>query len=327
MKKTLHRNWQIVLFSMIIISLLLAACGGGTKPQTYTVGIIVTAPVHTPLVDGFKAGMAEAGYVEGENINYIYNGIIESDAQVIDAEIENLLAQKVDLLFMAGDLPTLRAKEAVDGTDMPVIAGAVVNPVEQGMVESISHPGGNVTGIRVGLEAPKALEWLVKIVPGARKIYVPYNPDDGASIGTLASLGETPSQLGVELVHGQVHSFEEALAAIESLPEDIDAIFFIPSPLLAATTEDLSQAAIQVGIPTGASYPIAPSVLITNASNNVEVGRQSARQADQIFNGTKPGDIPIETAEEYSTLNYQTAQTIGLEIPDTILRQADTIVR
>jgi len=168
---------------------------------------------------------------------------------------------------------------------------------------------------------------LVKIVPDAKKIYVPYSPDDGASLGTLASLGETPSQLGVELVHGQVHSFEEALAAVESLPEDIDAIFFIPSPLLATTTEDLSQAAIKAGIPTGASYPIAPSVLVTNASNNIEVGYQSARQADQIFKGIKPSDIPIETADDYSTINYQTAQTIGLEIPDEILGQANTIIR
>jgi len=171
------------------------------------------------------------------------------------------------------------------------------------------------------------LEWLVKIVPGAKKIYVPYSPEDGASIGTLASLGDTPSQLGDELVHGQVSSFDEALAAIENLPDDIDAIFFIPAPLLAARTEELSQAAIKAGIPTGASYPIAPSVLITDAANLFEVGKQSARQADQIFKGIKPAEIPIETAEDYSTINLQTAQAIGLEIPDEILRQADTIVR
>ncbi len=325
MKFKHQRKW--ICIAIVFLALFLSGCSGEIKSQNYTIGIIATAPVHVPLIDGLKAGMAESGYVEGEKVNYIYNGIIESDAQVIDAEIENLLAQNIDLLYVLGDLPALQAKQAVAGTDMPVLIGAVTNPVEQEMVESISNPGGNLTGTRVGLEAPKALEWLVKIVPEAKKIYVPYSPEDGASLGTLASLGETPSQLGVELVHGQVSSFDEALAAIENLPDDIDAIFFIPAPLLAARTEELSQAAIKAGIPTGASYPIAPSVLITDAANLFEVGKQSARQADQIFKGIKPAEIPIETAEDYSTINLQTAKAIGLEILDEILRQADTIVR
>ena len=168
-----RKGWMIFVW-VLVLSLLLTACDGATQAQTFTIGAVNYFPLLDPIFDGFKAGMADLGYVEGENVTYIYNGTMEPDPQVIDREIESLLAQDVDLIFTMGTLPTLRAKQAVEGTDIPVVFAPVVNPVEEGVVESVPHPGGNVTGIQIGNTAPKALEWLLKIVPEATKVYIPY---------------------------------------------------------------------------------------------------------------------------------------------------------
>ena len=97
MKHNQQLKYLPILIVLFIISLLLAACGD--RPKTYTIGAVNYNPALNPVFDGFKAGMAKLGYVEGENVTYIYNGAKEPDPQVIDGEIESLLAQDVDLFL------------------------------------------------------------------------------------------------------------------------------------------------------------------------------------------------------------------------------------
>ena len=156
---------------------------------------------------------------------------------------------------------------------------------------------------------------------------MPYKPDEQDSLNVLGLVNQGAAQLNVEIVHGEVHSVEEAVAAIENLPEDIGAILRIPSPLLDPQSNELSQAAIKRGLPIGAFLHLDDTTLLTLSMNLFEVGKQESRLADQIFKGIKPGDLPIETPEFYLTLNLKTAQAIGLDIPDEILRQADTVIR
>jgi len=315
-----------MLLSFSIVNLLLVACGGIQIQMPFTIGMIAEVSIHVPAIEGFKTGMTELGYVEGEDVIYLYNGVTGSDPVTIDAEIENLLVQDVDMLFTAGSLTTLRAKQAIAGTDMPVVFGAVANPVRGGFVESIAHPGGNLTGVQVGAEIPKAPEYLVRITPNSRKVYVPYNPDDWVSIAYFADLDQIASQLQIELVPGETRSVEEAVTAIENLPEDIDAIFRIPSPTLDARNEELSRAAIRRGLPMAAGHPLDEAVLLTLASDTFDVGRQAARLADQIHQGVKPGDLPIETSEFFLTINLKAAEAIGLNVPEVILLQANTVI-
>jgi len=305
----------------------MTACGGTQKQdKTYTIGIITDVPAFTLTFEGLKAEMAKLGYVEGKNARYIYNGVVGPDPKEVDAEIKNLLAQDVDLLFSVGNLATLRAKQAVEGTDIPIVFGAA-NPVEEGLVESISHPGGNLTGVQVGAEIPKALDFLVTITPDADKVYLPYNPNDEISAIYFHGLERMATQLGIQFVLGEVYSVEEAVTAIEGLPEDIDAIFRIPSPTLDPRNNELSQAAIKRGLPMGSGHPLDDAMLITLANDNFDSRKRLARLAHQIFQGVKPANLPVETIDFLMTVNLKTAAVIGIDIPDDILRQADTIIR
>lgn len=312
----------------LLLILMLTKFGvAQASEKTFTIGMVNHVSVHVRAFEGFKAGMAELGYVEGKTIKYIYNGTQGNDPKVVDAEIRNLLEQGVDLLVTGGNMVSLLAKQAVEGTDIPVLIAASSRPVDDGVVEDLSHPGGNLTGVQVADTMPKALEWLVKITPGEKKVYLPYNPDDQVSVTSLIGLDEVASQLRVELVFHEVQSVEEAVAAIETLPEDIGAIYRIPTPSLDPRNEELSRAAVKRRLPMVSVLPLDESVLLTLAVDLFDAGKQTARIAHQVISGIKPGDLPVETADPYLVINLRTAEKIGLEVPEDILIQAHRIIR
>jgi putative ABC transport system substrate-binding protein len=271
--------------------------------------------------------MAALGYVEGKNVTYIDHGILTNDAEVLGNEVRRLIDQKVDLLLTLGTPTTLAAKKAIAGTNIPVVFATVMNPVQQGIVESVSQPGGNVTGVQIINAAPKAMEWLLKLAPGTKMVYVPYHPEDKVSVTTIEPLLDAATRLGVELVLDAVHTPEAVLAAIQTLPKDA-AILLIPMPSLAAHMSAMSKLAMARGIPAGtyASIP-TENVLFAYGTNSADQGQQAARLADQILKGKKPADLLVATAESFLRIDLKTATAIGLDIPDAILRQADTIMR
>jgi putative ABC transport system substrate-binding protein len=246
---------------------------------------------------------------------------------VIEREVKSLMAQKVDLFLTLGTRPTLAAKHASAGTRIPVVFAPVINPVEEGLVESITRPGGNVSGVQNGDTIPKALEWLHKIVPQAMTIHTIYHPADTVSVTAIKSLSNIAASLGVDLVLDEVRSQEEAIAVIATLPKDT-AVFFVPTPSLEPLSP-LVGAAVQRGIAVGANNHshLQAGALVTYAASFSAMGQQAARLADQMLQGTKPADLPVETAEYFLHINLQTATAIGLGIPDELLRQADTVVR
>jgi putative ABC transport system substrate-binding protein len=316
----------LIVILFIITGLLLTACGGvQAQDKTYTVGVINYAPPLEKSFEGLKEGLAELGYVEGENVTYIYNGPMP-DPQAGEREAESLVAQDVDLIFTMGTQATLQAKQAVEGTDIPVVFAPVINPAEEGIVASIRQPGGNVTGVQSGNTLSKALEWLLKLVPEATKVYVPYHPEDAVSVTSIAPLREAAATLGVELLLDEVDTPEEVAATIKTLPGD--AVFFmVATPSI--DFNDPSEAATERGIAMGSnmSSQIEAGALVTYATDYFSMGKQAARLADQALRGTAPADLPVETSEYFLTINLKAAEAIGLDIPDEILRQANTVIR
>lgn len=321
------RFGRAILVWLLVITTLLSACGGTAQPKTYTIGVINYVPLLDQVFEGFKARMTQLGYVEGQNVTYIYHGVTAPNPQSMEREVRSLLDQQVDLLLTMGTLPTLTAKRAVEGTDIPVVFAPVINPVEEGAVASISHPGGNVTGVQNGLTIGKALEWLHRVAPRARKMYIVYHPDDEVARTSIGPLPKVAAALGVELVLNEARSPSDALAIIESMPQDA-ALFFVPTPSLEPLSA-LIGAAVQRGIVVGSNNHthLQAGAVVTYAASFTAMGAQAAQMADQILKGAKPADLPVETAEIFLRINLKTAQSIGLEIPDTILRQADTVLR
>jgi putative tryptophan/tyrosine transport system substrate-binding protein len=311
----------IMLFPQVIVTGV-----GQAMDKAFTIGVINDVPALSKAIEGFKAGMAELGYVEGKNIKYIYNGLLENNQKIVDAEIKHLLSHDIDIFFTVGNQTALRAKKAVEAMAIPILICAVSKPVESGIIENIRHPGSNITGVAGSNRTSKTLEWLKIIVPGLKKVYLPYNPDDTVSVVSLPDLEEAASQLGIELVLKKVHSIEETVAFIGTLPNNINAIFRIPSPTLDSRNNELSQAAMKRGIPIGSTLPLNDEVLITFATDSFEMGKNTARLANLIHQGIRPADLPVETSEPHLTVNLKTAEKLKLNIPDDVLMQAKRII-
>ena len=174
------------------------------------------------------------------------------------------------------------------------------------------------------------MEWLVRIAPAIKKIYIPYNPEDQSPVVALAAVRPVAVKLGVELITREMCNPEELKAAIENIPAEADAVFLLPDSLLSTRLPDLVAAATKLKLPvSGANVEVVKTfdVLSSYGFDQIIAGKQAARLADQILQGVKPADLPVETAEFYLAINLKVAKAIGLDIPDEILRQAELIVR
>jgi putative ABC transport system substrate-binding protein len=312
---------------LLLTVLALAACDRTPAPKTHTIGVVNYDPILVPVLDGFKAKMAALGYVEGQSVTYVSQGVLQPDPQLIEREVERLKQQRVDMFLTLGTVPTQIAKKATVGTTISVVFAPVLNPVERGLVDSMTRPGGNVTGVHNGGTIPKALEWLHKVAPRASTIYTIYHPKDAVAQTATSNLVTLAASMGIDLVLVEARSTDEAIGAIEKLPRSA-AIFFVPSPILEPIGP-LVQAATRRGLATGANNhrSAETGVLVTYAVDWFSMGQQAARLADQILKGAKPADLPVETGEHFLHMNVKTSAAIGLHIPDDLLRQADLVIR
>jgi putative ABC transport system substrate-binding protein len=205
----------------------------------------------------------------------------------------------------------------------------VTDPVGSGIVTNLLTPGGNITGIRTGNPASKRLEWLTAVVPGVQHIYVFNNPKDDSSVQGLAALTKTASVLNVELQIRDASTAEEVDAGLSAIPEDTDAIFILASAFLEAQLSKFVDTTDENKLPLSApaTANVRAGALTSFGQDNVPLGEQASRLAVQIFRGVKPADLPIETAELFTSINLKTAETLGLNIPNGIIRQADVVVR
>lgn len=330
MKPWLNLNCSslAVVILAIVTGLLLTACGA-QQPKTYKVGLLnIAGGLEAALWPGFKEGMTEFGYIEGKNITYVYQGVPDSVDQ-LDTLAQELVKADVDLILALTTPPALAAKRATANTDIPVVFVPANDPVGAGLVSNLKNPGGNITGITFGAQEPRRFEWLIQVAPAAKQVYIPYNPDDPSAVTTLARISEVATQLGVELVTYEVRTPEEIPASIENMPEEVDAIFTLPDNVVGHRTAEYAEAAIQRKLPASAPNPkgVEEGMLTTFSSDEVTSGKQAARLADQILKGIKPANLPVETAEFFSMINLKTATAIGLDVPDTILRQTNKIIR
>ena len=210
---------KLISLVVLLVSLAISSCNTSKdQNRMYKIGVVNLAAAFDPILDGFKAGMEEAGYVEGKNVTYIYDGPATVPMLSMQS-FENLKNEDVDLVLTFGTLATLRAKESLAETDIPIVFGPVTDPVASGIVTDRKKPGGNITGIQTGNPTPKRLDWLLKIDPSIKRIYVFNNPNDNSSVLALAALQQIVPTINVEAVVSDASTPEEIAAALGSIPE------------------------------------------------------------------------------------------------------------
>ncbi len=319
---------------MAILVLGAALLAGCTSPngRTLTIGVVNFAPLLDPVFEGFKEGMKAFGYEEGVNVRYVYGGAANANPDVLLERVKALDTPDIDLIFSISTPATQRAKE-IFGERKRIVFASVLDPVGAKVVESIRQPGGNITGIRHGIHEAKRLEWLLRVAPNAKRIYAPFNPNDSSGRAGLQLITAAAQELGVEIVSREARNADELTAALNEMPQDIDAIFVLSDNLIASRLlpyqgspnfYDLAVARqIPFSVPT--TGQVKDGGMMAFAFDFVALGRQSARLVDQVLRGVKPGNLPVEVVEFTLEINLQTARTLGVNIPQEILQQADAI--
>lgn len=316
------------LIAMTLLSLLMAACEH-KKQQSFIIGFANIVPDLDQNFIGFKEAMADLGYHEGQNIQYIYNGPT-TDMSRLQSEVQTLIEADIDLLFTITTPVTLAAKEATSKNKLPVVFSTVMDPIEAGIVDSLQQPGGNITGVAFGIQEARRFEWFLRIAPEIKNIYVPYNPNDKSPVQALKIIREASAKFGVNLITFEVSNPGMLDEAVLNIPPEADAVFFLPDSLLATRLDDFEASTLKRNLPTSAvniSSVKANNVLTAYGLDQQQSGRQVARLADQIFKGANPADLPVEMSEFFLAINLKVANRIGLTVPDDILSQADIIVR
>jgi putative ABC transport system substrate-binding protein len=185
-----------VAICLALASVPFVGCNRAEPAKTHTIGVVQYDPILSPVFEGFKAKMVALSHVEGTDVTYVYHGLLKPDPQVIEREVQALKDQRVDVLLTLGTQPALAAKKVTAGTAISVVFAPVLNPVGSGVVSDVTHPGGNVTGVRNGDTLPKSLEWLHRIVPSATKIYAIYHPKDAVAQTAIRSLPTVAAAIG-----------------------------------------------------------------------------------------------------------------------------------
>lgn len=294
--------------------------------------VVIAALIYTknnlPTWEGFKLGMKERGYVEGENVRYLFNGPVEK-LEELDLAMAGLMAKNPDLIYTCPTPGGIAAYKATREKKIPVLFGPMNDPVVAGVVKDYQHPGDNITGVMLPDSEGKRLQWLSEIAPGVKRILLPYNPNDKSAALSYKNIREASATLGLELVVREVRNYEEIDELIANCPEQIDAISMPRDSMIMAKSSDFSALAIRKKIPLfGVRLEMTQSgALFSYGFDGYEIGRQVTRLADQIIKGKKPGDLPVETAEDFLSINLTTAKAIGISIDDRILRQAKQIIR
>ena len=324
-----NRYFFLSILVFILVSVNLTGCSSNKK--IHKVGILTLLSAMDPIVTGFKSGMVERGYTEGDTIEYFYYGPA-NEVGNLDAQAQQLIDNDVELIVAVTTPGAQAAQRAVQGTGIPVVFIAVTDPIASGLVTDLSNHPENITGILAGAKSAQSdgrrLEIFLQVVPGVKMLYMPFNPDDPAAMESVNAIRSAANTLGVTLIEAPIHNEEEALNALTP-PEQVDGVFLPNDRLVGSVIDKFLTEANKQKLPTSLNNPagLSSGALLAYGPDFTSMGEQAARLTSQIFTGTSASDLPVEVPDLFIGLNLQIAELIDLHLPDEIIRLASIIVR
>ena len=295
-----------------------------------TIGILGpnTLSVNNLRLGALTQRLREFGWIEGRTIAIEYRWAEgrEDHAAEIAAEFVRLA---VNVIVTWGTTYVIAAKHAT--SIIPIVFAAAGDPVGTGLVASLAHPGGNVTGLSLENSdlASKRVALLREIVPGLSRLAIFGNV---ASPNVVLEMGETRTAaraLGLEVVMSEIRRGDDITPAIEALRGSAEALYLCGDPLATLYQIRINTLAQGARLPTMASYRefVASGGLMSYGPDYIDLFRRAADLVDKVLRGTNPANIPVEQPTKFSLIiNLTTAKALGLTIPEAFLARADEII-
>jgi putative ABC transport system substrate-binding protein len=283
------------------------------------------------LIEAFRQGLRELGWVEGQNITIDYRFAEGRSDRLLDLAAE-LVRLKVDIIVAAAGTPTVVAAKNETGT-IPIVAIAVGDPVATGLIASLARPGGNITGLSyyVGSEnLGKELELLKETLPNIGRVAVLSNPANPAHAPAVENVKAAARALRVELQLLEARGpdeFDGAFAAMAK--ERVGALVVIADPVFNIHRTRLADLEAMNRLPSmhGVREYVEAGGLMSYGPNLSDLFRRAATYVDKILKGAKPSDLPVEQPNKFEfVINLKTAKTLGLTVPPSLLARADEVI-
>ena len=283
------------------------------------------------LTAAFRKGLNEAGYVDGQNVTVEYHYLAGQYDRLPTLVADLVRRQVAVIVTSATPLATLAAKAAT--TKIPIVFSAAGDPVQLGLVTSLAHPGGNITGINYFSSevVGKRLRLLHDLVPKAVRIAVLINPANASTAEpTLRELHEAAPAIGLQVQIFNATTIDEIDAAFGKLTNDHpDALFVGGDTFFYSQRRQIATLAIREKIPTvfASSDAVADGGLIGYSTDLTDTIRQLGIYTGRVLKGEKPADIPVLQQTKFLfAINLQTARALGIEVPSGILSIADEVI-
>jgi putative ABC transport system substrate-binding protein len=288
-----------------------------------------TPELEANLITPFRNGLRALGYEEGRNIVIEFRWA-EGRYERFPALIAELIAAKVAIIVTAGTPATLAVKNAT--TSIPLVMIAVGDPISTGIVPSLKHPGGNITGltsIAPELEA-KRLELLREVFPRLSHIALLWNPSNAYQVFSENEVRALALVLGLKMLSLRARNRDEIEQAFASvIRERPDALLVLADRLFLHNRVRIMEFALEQRLLGVHAYRelVEAGGLMSYGPSYGDLHRRAATYVDKILKGTKPGDLPVEVPAKFDLMvNLKTAKALGLTVSPMLLARADEVI-
>ncbi|MCL2818110.1 MAG: ABC transporter substrate-binding protein [Actinomycetia bacterium] len=329
----------LLLFCILLASVLLVGCGGSDDVTTddgvstdagesYTIGISQFAP-HPALDntrDGFIAGLADEGIVEGENLTIILENA-QADMGTAQQIAQNFVAQKVDMIYAIATPSAQAAQNAVLDTDIPVVFGAISDPVGANLSNEDGSGIGNITGMSDALPVDPQLAMIREILPEAKTIGIIYNTGEDNSVSTVAEIKEAAPTHGFTIEEVGITATTEVPGAVDAmLDKNVDTIYITTDNTVVTMLTDLLNKTDAANVPVFGSEieQVKLGAVATEGIEYFALGQEAGKMAAQILKGEKEATaIPFKAFADFNPyVNTAAADVINLELPSALIDRA-----
>jgi putative ABC transport system substrate-binding protein len=326
---TTRRAW----LGRIVALLAIASSTTVARARRARVGWLALSPLQgTSARDQsqrfFLSALQQKGWSESGNL--VFEDRRPASDKTLSASAAELVALRPDVLVSAGT-PAIRILRDLTA-DIPIVIAGAGDPVGTGLVDSLTRPGGNVTGVSWRLDEliPKTLSLLHEMVPRARRVDLVNQAIDPSHAFFAKVMTEAARSRGLVSLAHTVDNADDLVSLIAASPAD--ALILIAIPMIYANPQRIAEAAIRRGLPlaiTGGPgrAPTVAGALFSYCANYDEILRRTADFVDRILRGARPADMPVELTLRYDLVfNLKTARAIGLTVPQVLLLLADELI-
>jgi putative ABC transport system substrate-binding protein len=277
----------------------------------------------------FTQALQDLGWTDGQNtrIDYRWAG---AGVEQIQSLAKELVGSRPDVLVGAGSAPTAALQQAT--RTIPIVFLMVVDPVAEGVVQSLARPGGNATGFFATEPSlgGKWLELLKEIVPGLRRVAVIFNPETSTGSTYLQSVETAAPLFAVEATGAPVHHAGDVELAISSLVrEPGGGLIVLPDAFTSSHLKQIIELVARYRLPAiyaGRDYANEGG-LMTYGTDTIDLWRRAASYVDQILKGANPSNMPVQALTKFwFVINLTTAKTLGVTVPPSLLDRADEVI-